>query len=136
MRASRGASLGEANGPSHPVELVRFEFVGELAEFSLLLVIGVLKHVGMQRLEIRFELRAVYVEAFQFGELFLGLLTRGECRQWVSPPLISCRALGWTVSSSVALCIAGSRRWAAEASRRLSPRAAVTSVNSFLISWC
>jgi hypothetical protein len=85
MRASRGASLGEAKGPSHPVELVRFEFVGELAEFSLLLVIGVLKHVGMQRLEIRFELRVVYVEAFQFGELFLGLFPRGECRQRCHP---------------------------------------------------
>ena len=135
MRARRGASLGEANGPSHPVELVRFEFAGELAELSLLLVIGVLKHVGMQRLEIRFELRAVYVEAFQFSELFLGVFPRGECRQRCHPADLAPRPRV-DVSSSAALCTAGSRRRTAKASRRLSPRAAVTSVNSFLICWC
>jgi hypothetical protein len=85
MRARRGASLGEANGPSYPVELVRFEFVGELAELSLLLLIGVLKHVGMQRLEIRFELRVVYVEASSSASCFLACFLEAGVDNGVTP---------------------------------------------------
>ena len=116
MRAIRGANLGEAKGPSHPVQLVRFEFVGELAELSLL---GVLKHVGMQRLEFVSNSALLRRGCPDRRAVSWPVFSRGVSTT-VSPPLISRRALGWTVSSSAAFV----HRGVAGAGRR-RPRAVV-----------
>ena len=118
MRASRGASLGEAKGPSHSVELVRFEFVGELAELSLL---GVLKHVGMQRLEFVSNSALSTSRLSSSASCFLACFLEGSVDHGVTPADLAPRPRVDGLFFGGFCAPRGSRRRAAKASRRCRP---------------